>query len=280
MVALNFPNSPTVGQVYDPGGGLARYAWTGVQWNAVGTSVPHTWVSVTPPTSPVDGDFWWNPETGILMLRYNDGNSTQWVVVNPATDVAGLDTRYAQTNDLAWRFLASKSVPAANAQIVFTEFDLTKYRTYEFLFELLMPTNNTVTTVFAAQTSSDGGATWPGTGIGHARSIMTISASPGAYSAVGSVTDTSIILANNVRSLANQGLTGSLRLNVPPSGGIVRGSFTCSHNTDIAQIVHNGTFYVTTANINAIRFFFLDTVTFINWTQNAGRIIMLGARGS
>jgi hypothetical protein len=32
----------------------------------------------------VDGQLWWESDTGILALRYNDGNSTQWVAISEA----------------------------------------------------------------------------------------------------------------------------------------------------------------------------------------------------
>jgi hypothetical protein len=94
MAAVDFPASPVVGQIFSPGGGVSQYIWTGVVWNAVGVSPPKTWVSTTPPGSPMDGDFWWQSDTGILYFRYNDGNSTQWVVATPAMDLAATDTRY------------------------------------------------------------------------------------------------------------------------------------------------------------------------------------------
>ena len=39
-------------------------------------------ISDTPPASPVDGQLWWESDTGILAIRYNDGTSTQWVAIS------------------------------------------------------------------------------------------------------------------------------------------------------------------------------------------------------
>jgi len=37
------------------------------------------YVSDSPPIAPIPGVLWWESDTGILYLRYNDGNSDQWV---------------------------------------------------------------------------------------------------------------------------------------------------------------------------------------------------------
>jgi hypothetical protein len=39
-------------------------------------------ISDAPPATPVDKTFWWESDTGALHLRYNDGNSSQWIQVN------------------------------------------------------------------------------------------------------------------------------------------------------------------------------------------------------
>ena len=44
----------------------------------------------TPPVSPVDKQFYWESDTGILWLRYNDGSSVQWVQVNSGGGGLGL----------------------------------------------------------------------------------------------------------------------------------------------------------------------------------------------
>jgi len=40
-------------------------------------------VGVAPPGSPAPNQMWWNSETGVLFLYYNDGNTTQWVPAAP-----------------------------------------------------------------------------------------------------------------------------------------------------------------------------------------------------
>jgi hypothetical protein len=48
--------------------------------------------SVTPPATPADNSFWWKSDTGILYVRYNDGNTAQWVPAAPQPDFATLAT--------------------------------------------------------------------------------------------------------------------------------------------------------------------------------------------
>lgn len=114
--AVDFPASPTVGQIFAPGGGLPQYVWTGTVWNSYGTSQPKTWMSLaaSPPASPVDGDFWWQTDTGLLYVRYNDGSSVQWVVATPAMDLAALDTRYKQISDGGVFKIASGTLAAVS----------------------------------------------------------------------------------------------------------------------------------------------------------------------
>jgi hypothetical protein len=40
-------------------------------------------ISVTPPVSPTAGALWWESDTGILWIYYDDGNTSQWVQAAP-----------------------------------------------------------------------------------------------------------------------------------------------------------------------------------------------------
>jgi hypothetical protein len=81
--------APTVamarGSLYlrsDGGGPYVNSDGTGAGWVPVGGSVA---VSATAPGSPTDGQLWFNTDGssggGKLYIRYNDGNTTQWVPV-------------------------------------------------------------------------------------------------------------------------------------------------------------------------------------------------------
>ena len=52
------------------------------QWVALQSGAPGVTVSTSAPTSPLDGDMWWDSDTGALFLYYNDGNTSQWVHIN------------------------------------------------------------------------------------------------------------------------------------------------------------------------------------------------------
>ena len=39
-------------------------------------------ISATPPAGPLPSSFWWESDTGNLFIRYDDGNSAQWIQVN------------------------------------------------------------------------------------------------------------------------------------------------------------------------------------------------------
>jgi hypothetical protein len=82
-MGFNFPDAPTVGQVFPP------YEWDGQKWflqKKPGTGNALVSVSDTPPADPIDGQFWWHSISGVLYFRYNDGSSVQWVVAIPMPD--------------------------------------------------------------------------------------------------------------------------------------------------------------------------------------------------
>jgi hypothetical protein len=122
MAAVDFPASPAIGQIFSPGGGLPQYVWTGTVWNSYGTSQPKTWMSLaaSPPANPADGDFWWQTDTGLLFVRYNDGNTVQWVAATPAMTLSGLDTRYKQIADGGVFKVANGGLGASAANIDIT----------------------------------------------------------------------------------------------------------------------------------------------------------------
>ena len=60
-----------------------------------GASTPATvLVSDTPPVGAADKALWYESDTGYLYFRYNDGNSTQWVIATPQPDL----TTFLQTS--------------------------------------------------------------------------------------------------------------------------------------------------------------------------------------
>jgi hypothetical protein len=62
----------------------------------VGAGVSTVYYSATAPTGVPDGTMWWDTTAGLLYLRYNDGNSTQWVIACPQPDTSTYLTSVAQ----------------------------------------------------------------------------------------------------------------------------------------------------------------------------------------
>lgn len=77
-MAIDFPNTPTVGQQYAGGG--STWQWDGVAWNIVPQMTPAV-ASDTPPANPAIGQGWWRGTNGKYYLWLDDGNSKQWVEV-------------------------------------------------------------------------------------------------------------------------------------------------------------------------------------------------------
>jgi hypothetical protein len=83
MAALDFPNSPTNGQIFTSGN--LAWTYTGAYWAPIsaagGASIT---ISDTAPSSPSSGSMWWDSVGGQLYIYFNDGTSVQWV---PATNL-------------------------------------------------------------------------------------------------------------------------------------------------------------------------------------------------
>jgi hypothetical protein len=81
-MALDFPNSPTNGQIFTTADG--SWLWDTTKWksgNGVGFLAT---IGDTPPPLPTPGLLWWNSSPGIgqLYVYYNDSTSSQWVTAN------------------------------------------------------------------------------------------------------------------------------------------------------------------------------------------------------
>jgi hypothetical protein len=51
----------------------------------------------TPPVGAADNSFWFDTTTGYLYLRYNDGNTSQWILATPIPSVANLVQKAGDT---------------------------------------------------------------------------------------------------------------------------------------------------------------------------------------
>ena len=85
-MALNFPNSPTNGQVYLDVSTGNRWAWDSANtcWKSTSAFTQSITIAATAPGSPVVGQLWWNQDYGRLLVYYNDGTSSQWVDASPS----------------------------------------------------------------------------------------------------------------------------------------------------------------------------------------------------
>jgi hypothetical protein len=81
MPALDFPSSPTNGQVY----GQYTYDSTKSAWRVTANPTATVVSSPTAPSSPVAGNLWLNTNDGVLFVYYNDGDTSQWVEVKSNT---------------------------------------------------------------------------------------------------------------------------------------------------------------------------------------------------
>jgi hypothetical protein len=89
-MGINFPNAPTTGQLYPqpPVAGLPIYRWDGTKWTTQGGTVGQPiYISDTAPTGAPAGSLWWESDTGVLYIYYNDGDSMQWVPATPYPDL-------------------------------------------------------------------------------------------------------------------------------------------------------------------------------------------------
>ncbi len=74
-MAINFPDSPVLNQVFSSAG--RRWRWDGTTWISL-FDKGNVDISDTPPLNPSLGDLWYDSSTGICFVYYYDGDSFQW----------------------------------------------------------------------------------------------------------------------------------------------------------------------------------------------------------
>ena len=72
-MALNFPSSPSDGDVYE------NYVWNDTVGAWQSNSGSYITMSETAPTSPAIGQLWFDETEGKMYVYYYDGTSYQWV---------------------------------------------------------------------------------------------------------------------------------------------------------------------------------------------------------
>jgi hypothetical protein len=81
-MAIDFPNSPTSNQIFTVGS--RSWKWDGTIW-AIYSNNPVLYRQDSPPSSPQEGDQWFETDTGRMFVYYG----TAWIEIGNATDVAG-----------------------------------------------------------------------------------------------------------------------------------------------------------------------------------------------
>ena len=81
MAALNFPDSPQEGEVFTAG--IKTWRFVNGAWVSLGTGEGTVIASQdTQPPNPDPGDLWFDSNTGVLNVYYDDGDSQFWVDVS------------------------------------------------------------------------------------------------------------------------------------------------------------------------------------------------------
>lgn len=80
-MVIQFPNTPTNGQVYSG----YYYDSTLNAWKASPVGAGPASISDTAPSGAIHGDMWYNSADGTMYIYVNDGTSSQWVEIHSNT---------------------------------------------------------------------------------------------------------------------------------------------------------------------------------------------------
>ena len=103
----------SVGGITDAPSDNIIYGRRNTAWAPISASIL---VAATAPPSPPDSSLWWNSSSGNLYVRYNDGNSVQWVLAVPVgSDINSLGgvAYTTQTATSAQKTIARQNIAAA-----------------------------------------------------------------------------------------------------------------------------------------------------------------------
>jgi hypothetical protein len=89
------------------------------------SQLPTVYVSDNPPSNAPDNSLWWESDSGLMYLRYNDGSSTQWVITSPQPDTTAFlsKTGGTMTGPLTLSADPTTALQAAPKQYVDTKVD-------------------------------------------------------------------------------------------------------------------------------------------------------------
>jgi hypothetical protein len=81
-VAINFPDAPSVNDVYSVGD--RSWLWNGTYWEVRATPTQTFSVSDTAPGSPQSGDMWYRSDTSQTLIYYD----STWVEIGHSANIA------------------------------------------------------------------------------------------------------------------------------------------------------------------------------------------------
>ena len=96
-MAINFPDSPNNGDTFQSGNIKYTYSSTTGAWNSTDsstiTATSTMTISDNAPSNPEVGAMWFDSSSSKTFIYYNDGDSSQWIQINPNTQTgpAGAD---------------------------------------------------------------------------------------------------------------------------------------------------------------------------------------------
>ena len=84
-MALDFPASPTNGQVFSSGG--VSWTFDGEKWKISSSSIEPVFISSSTPTG-VAGQIYWDSDESTAYIYYDDGDTAQWVPLTSTAPVS------------------------------------------------------------------------------------------------------------------------------------------------------------------------------------------------
>jgi len=105
-MAIDFPNSPTIGDTYTTNG--KTYRWDGTVWGVYGTFTVDSTASDTEPTGVGNGHIWYRSDQSQTLIRY-DGT---WVEIGSAGGFDSSSTSFPTSLDSGTGFAAVEALQA------------------------------------------------------------------------------------------------------------------------------------------------------------------------
>jgi len=83
-MAINFPDSPSVDEIYSVGD--KSWLWNGTYWEVQGSPTSTFSASDTEPASPSEGDIWYRSDTSQTLIRYD----STWVEIGHSANIGNM----------------------------------------------------------------------------------------------------------------------------------------------------------------------------------------------